>query len=40
MFRWRQVKSPLIFVIGFNKTATRAIDHLFAENGYPGSFFI
>jgi len=29
------VRLPFIFVIGFNKTATRAFHHFFSQNGFP-----
>lgn len=31
---WKKEQRPLIFIIGFNKTATRSIHQLFAGNGY------
>ena len=27
---------PYIFIIGFNKTATRSLDYFFKRNGFPG----
>ena len=27
---------PYIFIIGFNKTATRSLNHFFESNGFPG----
>jgi hypothetical protein len=30
-----QTERPFIFIIGFNKTATTAIHHLFEDNGFP-----
>lgn len=32
---WRRVTAPRVFVIGFNKTATRALTKLFRSNGIP-----
>ena len=31
---WKKQPRPFVFIIGFNKTATRSLHHLFAENGY------
>lgn len=33
--RERPANAPFVFLIGFNKTATRAFDHFFRTNGFP-----
>ncbi len=33
--RWRPISAPRVFLIGFNKTATRAFSAFFDENGMP-----
>lgn len=33
--QWRSVTSPYVFIIGFNKTATRALSKFFQSNGMP-----
>lgn len=32
---WRRHSAPYVFLIGFNKTATRAFSHFFSANGFP-----
>jgi hypothetical protein len=32
---WRPISSPKVFIIGFNKTATRALSTFFEANGMP-----
>ena len=32
---WRKVSAPYVFLIGFNKTATRAFADFFEKNGFP-----
>jgi hypothetical protein len=33
--RWRPFSAPFVFVIGFNKTATKSIAYFFSHNGMP-----
>ena len=35
IWRLKVTELPYVFLIGFNKTATRSLDYLFSSNGFP-----